>query len=343
MLKKSKSFVLLLILLSIIFLVSFIAALKFGAVSLSAKDIYDIITNKMTLNHQVNIDQESDIIFTSIRLPRVLMAALVGATLAVCGGAMQATLRNPLADPGLLGISSGASLFVTASIVLGINIFGEFSLPLIAFLGSFFAMAFIFLLSKIKGQMSVTTIILSGIAINALFSALTSFFIFMSNNEQLRSITFWQLGSFGSTNWQSVILFSPFALITILGIPLLSKSLNALILGENNARLVGVNVNFIKNSVIFLVSLGVGASVAMCGVIGFVGLVVPHIIRLWIGPEHKKLFIASLFLGAILMVLADLVGRIIIRPNEIPIGVITAIIGAPFFLFLLLKNKRGDF
>lgn len=343
MTKNNKSFFYLLSAFSILLFFSFIVALKLGTVSLPTADILNLLWNKITFSNYFNVSEESEIIFNSIRFPRVLMAALVGATLALCGSAMQAILRNPLADPGLLGVSSGASLFVTASIVLGVNLFGEFSLPIIAFLGSFFAMFFIFLLSKIKGQMSITTIVLSGIAINAFFSALTSFFIFLSSNEQLRAITFWQLGSFGSANWQAVSVFFPFAFMTILGIPFLSKSLNALILGETNAQLMGVSVNRVKYIIIFLVSLGVGASVAMCGVISFVGLVIPHLVRLWIGPEHKKLFILSIVLGALLMIIADLVGRMIIRPTEVPIGVITAILGAPFLLFLLLKNKRGGF
>lgn len=343
MAKNHKSFFYLLLLLLTVLLLSFIFALKLGTVSLPTADILNLIWNKITFSSHLSVNEESEIIFNSIRFPRVLMAALVGATLALSGGAMQAILRNPLADPGLLGVSSGASLFVTASIVLGINLFGDFSLPIIAFLGSFFAMFFIFLLSKIKGQMSITTIVLSGIAINAFLSALTSFFIFLSNNEQLRSITFWQLGSFGSANWQAVSLFFPFALVTIIGIPFLSKSLNALILGENNAELMGVHVARVKYAIIFLVSLGVGASVAMCGVISFVGLVIPHLVRLWIGPEHKKLFILSIVSGALLMIVADLLSRMLIRPTEIPIGVITAILGAPFFLFLLLKNKKGGF
>lgn len=269
-----------------------------------------------------------------------MLGMLVGAGLAVAGAAMQGLFRNPLADPGLLGISSGASLAAAMSVVLGFHAFGNYSLPVAAFTGSLLATMLIYMLSQDRGRVNATTMLLSGIAINALCGAGTGLMTFLATDEQLRSITFWSLGSLGGATWPTVLSAAPLILAGTLILPFMARALNALMLGESGASHLGVNVQTVKWSVVALVALSVGAGVAVAGTIGFVGLVVPHLLRLLTGPNHRTLLPASALLGAALLVLADLVSRTIAMPAEVPIGIITALLGAPFFLYLLRAGRK---
>lgn len=290
--------------------------------------------------------EQQENVFWIIRLSRVAMALLIGATLAVCGAAMQGLFRNPLADPALIGISTSASATTVLMIVLGARLFsgfqsllGQYSLNVSTFAGALLATLLVYRIAQQKGKTNVSIMLLAGIAVNALAGALTSFVTLSANDQQLRSVTFWMMGSLGGANWTNVAGISPFCIACIAGMPFLSRQLNAFSLGESDAAYLGIRVERLKNTIMILCAMGVGASVAVSGVIGFVGLVVPHIVRMIIGPEHKKLIIGSALSGAILLVLADLVSRTIAGPIEIPIGIITALGGGPFFLYLLLKEK----
>jgi iron complex transport system permease protein len=287
------------------------------------------------------------LIVYDIRLPRVILGVLIGAALAVSGAVMQGLFRNPLADPGLIGVSAGSSLGAVAVIVLGatvlapiISVLGTLALPLAAFCGGLATTLLLYQVATRHGQTSVATMLLAGIALAALAMALTGILIFMADDRQLRDLTFWQLGSLAGATWQKIGSAGPVIVLALAAMPFLARGLNALALGEATAGHVGIPVQRLKYTAIIGVSAAVGASVAVSGGIGFVGIVVPHLLRLAIGPDNRYLLPASALLGASLLLLADAVARTIVAPAELPIGIVTAIAGAPFFLWILLR-KRG--
>jgi ABC-type Fe3+-siderophore transport system, permease component len=323
-------------------LVCLVLCVGIGAMPIRPLQVLSIFGAKVGLPPLVPFDAQQQAVLEAIRLPRVLLGVLVGAALAVSGAALQGLFRNPLADPGLLGVSSGASVAVAAGIVLHIQPFGIYSLPVAAFAGSTIAIVAIYALAQQRDRRTnVATMLLAGIAINALCGSGTGLFTFLSTDEQLRTITFWQLGSLGGATWSAVATAAPFLLLCVVGMPFLGTALNALLLGEGNARFLGVPVEAVKGIAVALVALGVGAGVAVAGMIGFVGLVVPHLIRLWVGPNHRTLLPASALLGGTLLMLADLLARTIVAPAELPIGIVTALLGAPFFLHQILKARRS--
>ncbi|RUZ58553.1 iron ABC transporter permease, partial [Mesorhizobium sp. M7A.F.Ca.US.003.02.2.1] len=260
---------------------------------------------------------------------------------------MQGLFRNPLADPGLIGVSAGSSLGAVAVIVLGATILapvtvllGTLALPLAAFCGGLATTLMLYQVATRRGQTSVATMLLAGIALAALAMALTGILIFMADDRQLRDLTFWQLGSLGGATWAKIASVGPIIVLALAAMPFLARGLNALALGEATAGHLGIPVQRLKYTAIVGVSAAVGASVAVSGGIGFVGIVVPHLLRLLIGPDNRYLLPASALLGASLLLLADAVARTIVAPAELPIGIVTAIAGAPFFLWILLR-KRG--
>lgn len=290
----------------------------------------------------------NQLIVEQIRLPRVLLAAIVGAALAVSGVVMQGLFRNPLADPSLIGVSSGASAGASFVIVVGAGLIGSHELigvsavAIGAFGGAVLASTVVYRLAASESGTSVAIMLLAGIAISALAGALNSFFSFIADNHMLRQISLWQMGSLGGATWSRVWL----ALVVLGGLlfcfPRYSRSLNALLLGESEARHLGIDVDKIKVQVIVLVALVVGICVALTGTIAFVGLVTPHIVRLLIGPDHRGLIPCSALAGATLLMSADACSRYILAPGELPIGVVTALLGAPFFLSLLRQQRsRG--
>lgn len=281
-----------------------------------------------------------------IRLPRVVLALAVGAMLAVSGAALQALFRNPLADPGLVGVTSGAMLFTVAGIVLSNQLtvamsayVNYFTLTILGFLGSLFTTWIVYRLATFGNKTYVTTMLLAGVAIGALAGAVTGLFTYFSNEEQLRDITFWTLGSLGSASWQAVSVLLPIAIGVLLVLFWQARALNLFLLGEQEAAFIGLPIERTKRIVVICTALGVGASVVFCGMIGFVGLVVPHLLRLTRGTDHHWLLPASALLGGTLLVIADSVARTAIAPAELPIGVLTALIGSPFFLWLLLRSR----
>lgn len=287
-----------------------------------------------------------ELVFWQLRLPRVLMAIMVGGTLSVAGAMMQGLFRNPLADPGLVGVSSGAALGAVVMIVLGERLIflealrGPYLIPVAALIGAWLVTWMILQLGSYQGATSVATLLLAGIAINAFVGAIIGLCTFLATDAQLRSLNFWMLGSLGAASWSSLALVLPFCLVLLIVAPYTSRALNALSLGEAESGHLGFQPERLKLGIILLTSVGVGGCVAQTGMIGFVGLVVPHLLRLLIGPDHRWLIPGSAILGALLLVVADTLARIIVAPAEMPIGIITAAVGAPFFLMLLWQQKK---
>lgn len=284
-------------------------------------------------------------VITTVRLPRVLLVALSGAALGLAGVALQGLFRNPLADPQLIGISPGAALAAAVVIVFGDRLIGAANLPFVllpagAFLGALAATALVYGIATRAGSTSITLLLLAGIAVGALTAAGTGLLIFLADDRQLRDITFWTLGSFSGVTWSRAEIVAPPLLLTLAAMPWLARPLDALALGEAEAWHMGVPVERTKRLLVGLAALAVGAVVAVAGVVGFVGVVVPHMARLAVGPRHTTLLPAAALVGAALLLVADTLARTIAAPAELPLGVITAAIGAPVFLHLLLRQAR---
>lgn len=285
------------------------------------------------------------LVLIDIRLPRTLIGIFVGAALSVAGAILQGLFRNPLADPGLVGVSSGAALAAFATIALGkslatgwIHLFGPYALPLAAFCGGLTVTSILVAVSARRGHLAVGTLLLAGIALGALAQALTGLISYSSDDRELRDLTLWMLGSLSGASWTKVAAVLPFALAVLVALPSLIRALNGLLLGEAEAFHLGVNVERAKKLAIAVTAAAVGAAVAVAGIIGFIGIIVPHLVRLIAGPDHRIVLPGSALLGAALMIAADIVARMAVRPAELPIGIVMAIIGAPVFLHLVLKR-----
>ena len=281
-------------------------------------------------------------ILLDVRLPRVLVGMFVGGGLALCGGALQGLFRNPLADPGVLGVSSGAALGAVTALYLGLAARTVWALPVLACLGAGLNAFVVYNIATRRGQTPIGTLLLAGIAVGSLTTALTSFVLSLAlaNYDIGRQIVLWLLGGLDGRTWEHVKLVAPTTLLGAAAIVAYSRDLDIILLGEIHATSVGVDITRVRRGLILATALVTGVGVAVSGVIGFVGLVIPHILRSLIGPRHQWLLPLSMLVGAAFIVLADCLARTLIAPEEIRLGVITATIGAPFFLFLLLKNRR---
>ena len=318
-----------------------------GAVSISPGQVLAVLGKGLNLDLPWEFEPRHEAILLSIRLPRVLLGMLIGSGLAVAGAAMQGLFRNPLADPGLIGVSSGAAVAAVATIVLGATVLdfatrtlGTFALSIAAFAGGAATTLVVYRLSLVHGSVSVSTMLLAGIAINAVAGAVTGIFTFVADDAQLRSLTFWSLGSLGGATWPAVAAAAPLTGLATLAVLRYARPLNALLLGEAEAGHLGCDVDRLKRSVVLLAAMSVGAAVAVAGIIGFVGLVVPHLLRLTLGPDHRVLLPGAALLGASLLLGADLIARTLVAPAELPIGIVTAIIGGPFFMYLLKRGRN---
>ncbi|HEY3314690.1 MAG TPA: iron chelate uptake ABC transporter family permease subunit [Bacillota bacterium] len=291
---------------------------------------------------QGSVKETTAMIILVVRLPRVTLAALVGLALGVSGTAFQGLFRNPMADPYLIGVSSGAA----AGAALGIALHLETTVatigavPLLAFAGATAAVFAVYRLARRGSRVPVTDLLLSGVAVGALLSALVSAVTVFSQRD-LRQIVFWLMGGFSGRGWEHVIAAAPYILVGVGILAYHARDLNALLLGEEAAEHLGISVERLKRWLLVATTMATGAAVAASGVIGFVGLVIPHAIRLIVGPDHRLLLPASGLAGAILLILADLVARTLIPPSEIPVGIITALLGGPFFIYLLRRSRRG--
>lgn len=287
----------------------------------------------------------ANIIWT-IRFPRVLLALLVGAGLTLCGTVMQAAVQNPLADPYILGISSGATLGATFSILIGFSfagIFGQLGLAFWAFAGAFGASLLVLALAGLGGKMSSAKLVLAGMVINALCSAFSNFLIYFADNAQgIRSITFWTMGSLAAARWDMLPLVMAAVIPASLLFLFQARILNTMLLGEETAVTLGVNLNLYRRGYLILTALLTGVLVSACGMIGFVGLIIPHIVRALVGSDHRRLLPISLWAGGLFLIWTDVLARTIIPKTELPIGILTALIGAPLFMYMLIK-KGYDF
>ncbi|MEM0937104.1 MAG: iron ABC transporter permease [Pseudomonadota bacterium] len=317
-----------------------IASLNVGAASAS------IFETLRALFSGEALDATERIILVDIRLPRLALGLLVGASLAVSGAVMQGLFRNPLADPGLVGVGAGAGLGAIAAIVLGAALpsglavaLGNYAVPVAAFLGGWITTLVLYRVSTRNGRTSVGVMLLAGIALGALAGALSGILVYMADDAQLRDLTFWGLGSLAGATWAKVAAAMPLILLALVVAPFLARSLNGLALGEAAASHLGIPVQRMKSVAILTVAGATGAAVAVSGGIGFVGIVVPHLLRIAIGPDHRYLLLNSALLGAALLVTADMISRSIIAPAELPIGIVTATLGGPFFLWILLRNR----
>lgn len=300
-----------------------------------------------SLLHRIGIDwfplpehPAGDDTLWAIRFPRVALAALIGAGLSVSGLLMQAIFGNPLAEPGVIGISSGAAVGAGLSIVFGITIFGEWTTAAFAFVAGLAATLLVYFMSRSDGKTEVVTLVLTGIAVNAIAGAAIALLTFLSDTQSREQIVFWQLGSLSGSRWSQVYIVAPIIIIGILVAYVTARKLDLLSLGERNARHLGVNVEALRIGIIFVVALLVGASVAFAGIISFVGLVIPHLMRMLLGPAHLPLVTASALGGALLLTLADLGARTLVPMAELPIGMLTALVGGPFFFWLLRKTRK---
>ena len=327
-----------------------VLAAGIGAVSIPPLDVLNLLMRPPGSSGWQAIPQEQmqqAMVLWNIRLPRLALGVLTGTALAVSGAAMQALLRNPLAEPGLVGVSGGAALFAALAIVLGgswmvalHDVIGEFALPIFAFIGSLIATILIFAISTRQGQTSIALMLLAGIAIGSLCGALIGLMTFIASDLQMRSLNFWSLGSLGAATWPMVTMVACLSGSSVLILLRQSSALNTLALGEVQASLLGVSIRRLNQVCIGAIALAVGAAVSVTGIIGFIGLVAPHLVRLAIGPDQRLVMPASALVGAILVLLSDLLARTIAAPTEVPVGIITALLGVPFFLALLFRMRR---
>lgn len=317
-----------------------LASLGTGAAGLTLADLARAVRDG-------GLDHRAQVILWDIRLPRLAMGALVGASLALSGALLQGLFRNPLADPGIVGVGAGASLGAVLAIVLGgllppglAAFAGLHLVPLAAFIGGLGVTLLLYQLATRGGQTSVAVLLLAGIALAAFAGAATGILIYLADDRQLRDVTFWSMGSLAGASWGKIASALPLILPALLAAPFLARGLNALALGEAQALHLGIRVQALKRLAVFVTAAATGAAVAISGGIGFVGIVVPHLLRLTCGPDHRALLPQSALLGAALLIGADMIARSIVAPAELPIGIVTACLGAPVFLWILL-GRRG--
>ena len=324
---------LLLIVFCLLLIFSLFVGVSFGGIKANVFNLFSFDT--VTLESQV---------LTEIRIPRVLLAGFVGASLGLAGASLQGLFRNPLADPGLIGVSAGAALGAALAIVIGSETMGEsyfgfLLLPLAAIIGSSIVIFLLFSLTRGFGVRGVIYMILVGIAINAFATVGIGVLTFISTDSQLRGLTFWTMGSFGGANWNLLAPAMTLIIVSAISLLRLGRKLDLLQLGEDEANRLGVDVKSLKLKVVIFSAVTVGVSVSLSGIIGFVGLVIPHVVRLIGGVKHKFVLPGSVLLGASIMITADLISRTLILPAELPVGLITSAIGAPFFLWLIFRIR----
>lgn len=327
----------------IVFGISVLASLSLGATGVNLLSLPRVLTGWFSGEAAT----AESLVLMEIRLPRTLLAIYVGSALAITGAFMQSLFRNPLADPGILGVSSGAALGAVTTIALGgtfaapwIAVAGTYAVPLAAFLGGVAATLCLVGLSQIRGGLSTTMLLLAGVALGALADAMMGLIAYVSDDRALRDLTLWRLGSLSGASWEKIGGIFPFVIWLAVATPFLIRGLNGLLLGESEAYHLGINVQQTKYIVVLTCATAVGAAVAVAGIIGFVGIVVPHCVRLVAGPDHRIVLPVSAIFGAALVLSTDVVARLIVSPAELPLGILTALVGAPVFLWLVLR--RGN-
>ena len=339
-LKQHHHFISFLLLICLL-LCTMLLSTMYGGVTIPFKETVKVLLSLFPFI-QFNYDPMYETILVQIRLSRVIVAGLVGAALAVSGVVMQSVFRNPMADPGIIGVSSGGAFGGVIAIFFGLTTISYLFVPILGFVMALCTLFVVYLIATNRGKTSMSTLLLTGIAISSFLSSCTSLFISFSNLSVLQQILNWLMGDLNGRDWEQVkILILP-VLISIVIFLYYANDLDILLLGEEQAQNMGISVQRTRNLMLIVASLITGVSVALTGAISFVGLIVPHMIRMIIGPTHRYLIVASALGGAIFLMLADLISRVVIRPAEIQIGIVTAFFGAPFFIYLIIKNKKQE-
>ncbi|EHN74736.1 hemin ABC transporter [Streptomyces coelicoflavus ZG0656] len=320
-----------------------IVAIGVGAVNVPVGDVWHIVVHHVTGSGTAPADPALDQIVWNFRAPRVVLAALAGAGLAVSGAVLQSAVSNPLADPTVLGFSYGATLGAVLAITLGGSVAAAgLGVSTAAFLGAMVAGALVFALGQRRGRMAPTRLVLAGVAVGYVFLSATSFVQLHASPNELRTVLFWTLGSVAGAQWDQLPTVAVVVIATTVLLTLFGRRLNVLLAGDESATALGVDVNRLRLVLLVLSALLTGTVIAVAGGIGFVGLMIPHLVRLSTGADHRRLLPLTALLGAVYMVLVDLLSRTLDRPNELPLGILTALLGAPFFLWLLRRNKAMD-
>ncbi|WP_242585659.1 iron ABC transporter permease [Streptomyces sp. MST-110588] len=310
-----------------------------GAYTIPAGDVLGSLLHHLRLGG-AELDRVAESVLWNVRLPRVVLALLVGSSLGCAGALMQGVFGNPLAEPGVIGISAGAAVGAVGAIALGLDALGNWTVTACAFAAGLLTVLIVYVLSRSGGRTEVLTLILTGIAVNAFAGALIGLCVFVADNAQLSQITFWQLGSLSQATWPRVLATLPCALAGLALAPSYARKLDLLALGERPARHLGVDVERLRGTLILIVALLTAAAVAVAGVITFLGLLVPHLLRMAAGPGHRFLIPGSALGGALVLVTADLAARTVAQPAELPLGVLTALFGSPLFFWLLRRTRR---
>ncbi len=318
-------------------------ALTVGSVAIPFKTVWQVLISHLPfVSVHGDWSSTTEMIITGIRLPRILLAGAVGTALGTAGATYQGLFRNPLADPYLIGVAQGAALGAVLGFLVPWTFGGSYLIPIMAFVGAVVAVSVVYLFARVGKTLPITTLILAGVAIGALLMSITSYFTMISA-DKVRSILYWLMGNFSNSSWDQLKIISPYIVIGLAVILLFARRLNVMQLDEEQAQQLGINVERTKIILLGAATLITAVAVCFVGTIGFVGIIVPHIVRLIWGPDHRLLLPLSAVTGAILLILADTASRTMMAPSEIPVGVITAFIGAPFFLFLLRRTKKAVF
>jgi len=331
---KYKRWSLIIVFMVLALFAAIIICLSIGVVSIPFDQVISILMGGGS-------DRDRHIIF-NLRLPRVLLGVIVGASLAVAGATMQGLFRNPMASPSVIGISAGAAFGASLALVLGVSwVSGAFAIPAMAFLFAFITLFLVYAVSRDRrGYVPVETLLLAGIAIGALFNALVSALQYFAG-DKLSGVVFWLMGGLNNATWDQILISIPAVILGCAVIMMLSRDLNAIMVEEEQAGNLGINVNQIRMVLLLAASLVTAIAVSVAGTIGFVGLIIPHVLRILVGPDHRVLLPASIIGGALFMVATDTLARTIIAPAELPVGIITSLLGAPFFIYLLMSRKKS--
>ena len=334
--------------LAVILIIFIIIAASVGSAKVTIKETGLIIASFVPgINHFVDgdkLNQQNVKIISQIRLPRIFISVFVGIALACAGVIFQGIFRNPMADPYIIGVSAGASLGATAGIILvsGLKLLSISTASIFAFGGAIGVTFLVYNISKIRAKISVVTLLLAGVALSSLISAINSF-ILIFRSQDMAKVIFWLMGGLTSASWQQFYIIAPTITVLLIFVGFFLKDLNLISLGDERASQLGVETEKVKKIMLVLASLIAAAAVSVSGIIGFVGLISPHIMRLAVGPDHKALYPASAIAGAIVLLFSDTLARTVLQPREIPVGIITSIIGVPFFIYLLLRSKKEVF
>lgn len=342
---KESSYLFICIVLVLLLIATIFWALSIGTVKLPIEQIYTAVIMQLQSDTPIDAIGKGPIhdIIWLLRLPRLVLAAIVGCGLSVCGVIMQAIVKNPLADPYILGISSGASLGATAAILFGIGLsFGENFVGIAAFIGAFAISLGVLFISNLGGRSNSIKLLLAGMALSSVCSAFSSFIVYFANNKEgMQTIAYWMMGSFAGARWDNLVIIAPIVIIAVLFFWTQSRMLNLMLLGDESALTLGTDLHIYRQAYLLISSLIVGFVVYSAGMVGFVGLIVPHVIRMLVGTDHKKLIPVTALTGAVFLVIADGLCRVIIPRTELPIGILISLIGAPCFVYLMVKRSYG--